>query len=140
MDQQKSMANIFGPVIYSYTRSQAIEDGVLVDVSETAKDAGFKFPVAMTRAAWEDCVAWSTDDDKRHKTYQDEPGRLWDVVYMLFFAIKCSHCDKPEMLFKLHRVPRNGRGRLPKEIVLKSHIGPGDTPDPVITIMLPHED
>ena len=33
-------------VIHSYTRQQAIEDGVLVDVSSTpeAKEAGFKAP------------------------------------------------------------------------------------------------
>ncbi|MGD9819896.1 MAG: DUF6573 family protein, partial [Desulfomonilaceae bacterium] len=29
-------------VIYSYTRAQAIEDGVLVDVTEQAKATGFK--------------------------------------------------------------------------------------------------
>lgn len=29
--------NPFGEVIYAYTRAQAIEDGTLVDVTETAK-------------------------------------------------------------------------------------------------------
>src|SRR4051812_27741843 len=41
---------VFGEVIFAYTRKQAIEDGVLVDVTETAKEAGFKIPVALTRA------------------------------------------------------------------------------------------
>lgn len=36
------MGNTFGPVVFSYTRAQAIEDGVLVDVSEMAKEAGIK--------------------------------------------------------------------------------------------------
>jgi hypothetical protein len=27
---------LFGPVIYAYTRAQAVEDGVLADVTETA--------------------------------------------------------------------------------------------------------
>jgi len=35
--------DVFGPVIYAYTRAQAIEDGVLVDVSKMAKEAGIKF-------------------------------------------------------------------------------------------------
>ena len=39
-------------LIHSYSRAQAIEDGVLVDVSETAREAGFTVPVAITRAAW----------------------------------------------------------------------------------------
>jgi len=29
-----SMSDLFGPVIYSYTRKQAIEDGVLVDLMQ----------------------------------------------------------------------------------------------------------
>jgi len=29
--------NIFGKVIYEYSREQALKDGVLVDVTETAK-------------------------------------------------------------------------------------------------------
>ncbi|EQD30141.1 hypothetical protein B2A_14268, partial [mine drainage metagenome] len=31
-------------VISRYTRAQAIEDGVLVEVSELAREAGFRFP------------------------------------------------------------------------------------------------
>ena len=31
---------VFGDVIYSYTRKQAIEDGVLVDITEMAKEIG----------------------------------------------------------------------------------------------------
>ena len=31
-------------VIYAYTRAQAIEDGVLVDVSEIAEEAGNQVP------------------------------------------------------------------------------------------------
>lgn len=37
-------------LIHSYTRAQAIEDGVLVDVSDVGKGADFKLPVAITRA------------------------------------------------------------------------------------------
>ena len=35
----------FGPVIYSYTRAQAVADGVQVDVTKTAQEAGIKFPI-----------------------------------------------------------------------------------------------
>ena len=72
---QQTLTDIFGPVISSYSRAQAIEDGVLIDVSEMAREAGFKHPVALTSAAWEDCVAWNSDNKKR-QTYQDESGRL----------------------------------------------------------------
>src|ERR1039458_9449603 len=43
---------VFGNVIYSYTRKQAIEDGVLVDITEMAKEAGIKYPVAITSTAF----------------------------------------------------------------------------------------
>ena len=45
------------PVISVYTRAQAIEDGILVDVSETAREAGFRIPVAITRTVWSRLVA-----------------------------------------------------------------------------------
>ncbi len=38
----------FGPVIYSYTRAQAVADGVQVEVTKTAQEAGIKFPMFLT--------------------------------------------------------------------------------------------
>lgn len=40
-------------VIYEYTRKQAIEDGVLVDITEIAKNYGFVIPVAITATLFE---------------------------------------------------------------------------------------
>ena len=37
-----SLESVFGPVVASYARAQAIEDGVLVDVGSMARGAGFK--------------------------------------------------------------------------------------------------
>jgi len=37
-------------VVSIYTRKQAISDGVLVDVTDMAKEAGIKYPVALTAA------------------------------------------------------------------------------------------
>ncbi|MFX8797558.1 DUF6573 family protein, partial [Acinetobacter baumannii] len=45
--------NLFGPLISSYSRAQAIADGALIDVTETAFEAGFQWPVAISRRAWE---------------------------------------------------------------------------------------
>ena len=39
-------------LIHQYTRADAIRDGALIDVSATAREAGFKFPVALTAAVW----------------------------------------------------------------------------------------
>ncbi len=132
-----TIAEIFGEPISIYTRAQALDDGVLVDVSELAKEAGFRFPVAMTRAAWEDCVSWG-DEDSRRQTYQDEAGRLWDVLYMA--SLSARRGAGSEVRFQLYRVPRGGKAVRPRLVTLMMHCGPGDEGEPVITIMLPGED
>src|SRR5208282_761704 len=72
----------FGEVIYSYTRKQAIADGVQVEVTKTAQEAGIKFPMFLTRAVFDKFVAVPEG-----VTGQDEAGRLWDVVWMTRFGI-----------------------------------------------------
>jgi uncharacterized protein DUF6573 len=124
MDNQDG--SLCGEAISSYSRAQAIEDGVLVDVSETAKEAGIKYPVALTRAVFERCVALP----KRYRGLEDERGRLWDVLSMFRFAAHATSGDTLHYRLKVS-------GRL---VILKAMIGPGDTADPVITIMLPEED
>lgn len=125
-----------GP-IHIYSRAQAIEDGLLVDISEMANEAGFRLPVAITRAAWEDCIEWS-EEDSRRQTYQDPNGRLWDVAWMAAQAARRGQGDR--LAFQLYRVPRGGRSVRPRLVTLHLHIGPGDDPEPVITILQPGED
>jgi hypothetical protein len=120
-------------VIYSYSRAQAIDDGVLVDVSAMAKEAGFRYAVALTAAAWADCVAWP---ENRRGAGQSETGRLWDVLWMTKLAIKGAGGDRVSV--SVLRVPAHG-GR-PTLAALQAMVGPGDAWEPVITIMLPGED
>lgn len=131
-------------LIHSYTRAQAIGDGYLVDVSETAKEAGFRIPVALTRAVWEDCVEWGEEDTGRKGWPQDQSGRLWDVLYMAILAVRHSiRRGEPEggrVPYQVLRVPRDGAGRRPRAVVLHVVIGGGDAGEPVITITQPGED
>lgn len=136
-DRSNSMTEIFGGPIHTYSRAEALEDGILVDVSETARDAGFVIPVALTIGAWEDCVAWGEADSHR-QTYQDESGRLWDVLWMSAQAARKGEGER--LAFQLYRVPRGGRSIRPRLTTLHMVIGPGDTGEPVITILLPGED
>lgn len=122
-------------VISSYSRADALADGVLVDVSELAREAGFKFPVALTSAVYSDCVAW---DNAKEKAYQDESGRLWDIFTMALYTIRKGGRNTDTILFSVLRIPRGGKR--PKNVALKMVIGPGDTPEPVITVMFPEED
>lgn len=86
---QPSAADSPGPfegveVIYAYTRVQALEDGEIVDVSNLSKDL-FKFPVHMTRGAFAEAVEVSPEE--KHEG-QDETGRLWDVLNVLYFKAR----------------------------------------------------
>ena len=138
--------DIFGEPISVYTRAQAIDDGVLIDVSETAREAGIVWPVALTAAVWMDCVAWDEIAEKRKPDYtaQSESGRLWDVAWMASRAIRAAlrrgHDGHSPIAFQLFRIPREGRGMRPRLVALKLCIGPGDEGEPVITIMQPGED
>src|SRR5262249_40620714 len=58
-------------LIHRYTRAQAIADGALIDVSSTAREAGIHYPVALTAAVWQKCVAVPPG-----VLCQDEAGRL----------------------------------------------------------------
>jgi hypothetical protein len=133
-----SIKDYFGDAISIYTRAQAIEDGQLIDVSETAQEAGFTLPVAMTATVWADCVGWAENDIEK-QTYQDESGRLWDILFMASHAIRASKDSGARLLYQLYRVPRDGRSTKAELTTLKLIIGPGDTPEPVITILLPNE-
>ncbi|HEX4045634.1 MAG TPA: DUF6573 family protein [Gammaproteobacteria bacterium] len=130
--------DFFGKPIYIYTRAQALEDGELVDVTGMAKKAGFKIPVAVTRAVWTEYIEW-TDEDTNKQTIQDQSGRLWDVLWMLYVACKRSKGES-SLCYGLHVIPRNGHAKSTMMIKLKSVIGGGDNGEPVITIMLPNED
>ncbi len=44
------------------------------------------------------------------------------------------------LLFQLYRVPRDGQSTEAELMTLKLIVGPGDSGEPVITILLPHED
>jgi len=131
-------------LISTYTRANAIEDGELVDVTTTAKEAGIKFPVAMTRAAWTKCV--EMPQEIIDEGGQSESGRLWDVLSMMRFQISRSRGSL--LLFKV--IIRNkafGPNFSEDEynpdrhtVLLKGLCHPGDDLEPVITIMLPEED
>ena len=124
----------FGPVIYSYTRAQAIADGVQVEVTKTAQEAGIKYPLYLTRAVFDKYVAVPPD-----VTGQDEAGRLWDVVWMTRFAILRARpgCDRIPVAFYVRN--DNRAARLVKLIATCGALDIDD-PQPTITLMMPDED
>jgi len=122
-------------VVYQYTRSQAIADGFQIEVTKTAEEAGIRFPVFITRGVYEQCVAVPPG-----VTGQDEAGRLWDVVWMLRFAIIRSRPGTSRLTVALYvRNSDNSPPRLTKLIATAGALDIDD-PAPAITLMLPTED
>jgi len=130
------MNAIFGDVIYAYSRAQAIEDGVLVDFSYPESDTApvcrqhFKFPVAATASVF--AVMQKAVDNRNY--CNSYAGILHDMLWMSRAAGR--KLDESTVVFP---VIIAGVGRR-RNFEFKLVVGPGDQGEPVITIMLPHED
>jgi hypothetical protein len=124
----------FDEIIYSYTRAHAIADGMQVDVSTVAQEAGIRFPVFLTRTVYDAYVTVPPD-----VTGQDEAGRLWDVVWMLRFAVLKSQPGQSRLPFALYVRNDNRRARLVKLIATCGALDIDDA-QPAITVMMPDED
>jgi len=132
MSDLKTNSNPFEDwdVISVYTRAQAIADGVLVDVSQFARELGFRYPVAITRTVWNACI------ETLDTACQDESGRLYNVLWAVL--LKAKQAQGNETTVKLRLISKDKADTKP--ILLKSVCGPGDTAEPVITIMIEWED
>jgi hypothetical protein len=124
----------FGDVVYSYTRAQAVADGVQVEVTKTAQEAGIRFQVFLTRTVFDAYVAVPP-----HVSGQDEAGRLWDVVWMLRFAIQRTKRGVERLPFALYVRNDNRAAKLVKLVAVAGPLDIDD-PAPAITVMMPDED
>ncbi len=59
---------------------------------------------------------------------------------MASHAVRTSKESGDRILFQLYRVPRDGRSTEAELVTLRMIVGPGDSGEPVITVLLPHED
>lgn len=137
-------------IIHSYTRSQALADGVLkdrlddgTDLNQMAREAGIPVDVAFTSAAFADSVAWG----EKNAAHQDESGRAWDVLCMANRPIR-AHAAKTggslrvgdRIPFNFIRVPNTPRAQVPRQQTLVAVFGTDDNGEPCFTIMKTDED
>ena len=59
---------------------------------------------------------------------------------MASYAIRTAKNSDQQLPFDLYRIARDGRATESQRLTLKLVLGPDDTGEPVITIMLPEED
>ncbi len=119
-------------LIFSYSRSQAIDDGVLVEVpQDELQAAGIRYHTCLTAELWHSVIV---PDEASAKTGSTAIGRL--RIVLALFARAANQC-KGDLLF--FDVVLSFAGE-PRSVKVKSVCGPGDDPTPCITLMCEHED
>lgn len=119
-----NLKDLFGEVVYAYTRAMALQDGTLIDVAKLATESPrlqaalkpFKVPMAATPAALVHVA----------EAYPqlDQSEALAEVLHLAaFMAAMCPNRD---------RINPHG------PLILA--IGPGDEAEPVMTLMMPSDD
>jgi len=107
----------FGKVIDAYTRAQALADGVLVDVTSIAQNAGWKIPVALTQPL-----------NAGLSEKSDYAGDVWFVLWMANHFGK-YHRDEETFTMYFRGIPGHDRIR----------VSLGDDDGMVLTIGFPED-
>ena len=111
-------------VIFSYTAEDALDDGVLVDVTKMGHEAGFppELKVRITNSVH--CLCTPPKSNK----IQSYEGRLWDVIYLAINAVRRA-TDETMTTF----IVRIGKKNVKMWAVLDTTSGPA------VHIMLPED-
>ena len=140
----------FGPIIYAFTRKQAIEDGIQVRCpDDLRKEAGITVPVFLTQRVWQKYV----EVPKGMEGTQDLTGRLWDILTMFRYYAR-KHRTESNFDFRFicrfpntcnwerHERMFNKQDKELRQVSLAAQAGPIDPDDlsMCITISIPGED
>lgn len=141
-------------LIYSYTRKQAIDDGILVALSGYAPDeietwipamvseVGIRVPLCVTRTLWDELVAMNP---RAEQAMNDIKGRLWDVLFMFVMAVRRG-ANEDQLKYTLRVVlgdgSRYGNRKTSRSQVVqvRAVCGPDDDGSPCFTLMMHDED
>ena len=111
-------------IISTYSRKQAIEDGVLVDLTGVEGTEPYKYPVAFTAALWAE-----VERGQGRKCCGTRTGRIWDICWMSTTLKK--QLSPTTVAFRV----KVGR----RVLSLLAECGPADDLSPCITIGFPED-
>lgn len=126
------MREIFGEAIHTYTREQALWDGVLVDVTLWAVDC-FRHPTAFTAALWA-IVADLPSDVGADRTAALHV-RVREILRAAAATAVTSSKERSRVTFPILIGTTQGL----RSLELVADCGPGDRGEPVITIGFPSD-
>ena len=116
--------DLFGDVVFTYSRQDAIDDGVLIDVTEIARKEGFKIHTAMTSTLYGELTGGCNCT---------EPVQFaMRVLYKLIMSGCIRDTDRIDGLKLI-----GGNGNVCDAYAL---IHGGDRGEPCLTVMLVGED
>ncbi|GAB6037684.1 hypothetical protein JCM15519_22430 [Fundidesulfovibrio butyratiphilus] len=119
-------------IVYSYTRANALADGVLVDITPIARNYGFKLPFAISDALYNGYVEPA---ENLESLGQSLAGRLHDLLTLANVSARQS-MGEDRVFFKVAFLMRPEKTET-MQVVL--HVGPGDSGEPVLTLCLPED-
>lgn len=131
------LVEFFGDTISVYTRARAIEDEVLIDITNHAKKFGYQCPVAITdiamKASLQNCSQVEANIDSIFKV-----TCLINILKTLKEAILNNSSNCNIIIFEV--MVFTPILKTEANMQFKCHLGGGDDGELVITIMLPDED
>ena len=133
----EQLKEIFGEPVYTYTRAQAIEDGCFADVSDQAREVGFRCPVALTSTLW--ATVNVEGNEALVREGQSTAGRLHDVLFLAMLKVRAAAGRPFEGPMKCAFRVLDGSVVRSDEQELWLYFGPGDNGEPVMTIYLESE-
>jgi hypothetical protein len=116
-------------IIYCYSRQEALKDGVLIDLSNIAREVGINYPVAVTSSVYADCVSLPE---------VFEASVEFDRAFELLCAVStlATHrIEEPEIHFEFSVDDGADTRTLPLKVVCHA----GDYGEPVLTVMKTEE-
>jgi len=111
---------------------QAIEAGVLIDVTPTARQLGISFPITITKPLWEGGIT-------AHQTLSEEDiaRRLRDVL--IAFRLRLSSLVTVSPLIDFPALLAIPPGTTPQPIALFALVQPNKEHQATVTLLLPNE-
>lgn len=133
----KPKAPLSSPVIHSCTCAQALANGILIDVTETGKEVGFKLPVAITEVLQNRLTTTKAEAS----IGQDYDSRLWDVLWVAAFTVQLADPGTNTVTFTVVQQEVDAKSGRPQniELHLQAVCGPGLAGKSVITIGCPQD-
>lgn len=115
--------SLFGDAIYTYTRKQAIDDGILTPVD--GSPYGFHLPTVIAAGLYGECESWAAHEN-------------CDVETIISQVLALAHEKIVETALESDRLNIDLPWRPGSYFI--AHIGPGDRGEPVLTFMMPEDD